>query len=40
MLRKQWQTVFLVAAVVHVIGATVFAVFGRAKEQPWAREKL
>ena len=37
-LRDQWKVVFLVAAVVHVVGAGFFLVFGKGSEQAWARE--
>ena len=37
-LRGQWQTVFTVAALVHVAGAVIFAVFAKADEQPWAKD--
>ncbi len=35
-LRTEWQTVFCVAAGVHVVGAAFFVVFADAKVQPWA----
>ncbi len=35
-LRTQWQTVFCVAAAVHVAGAAFFVAFGQARVQSWA----
>jgi hypothetical protein len=35
-LRTQWQTVFCVAAGVHVAGAAFFAAFAQAEVQDWA----
>lgn len=35
-LQKEWQIVFIVAAVVYFVGTLVFAVFGNSNIQPWA----
>ena len=32
-----WRIVFFIAAIVYVIGNTVFLIFGTAKEQKWNR---
>jgi sugar phosphate permease len=35
-LYREWRLVLTVAALVHVVGAVVFCIFGEAREQPWA----
>ncbi len=37
-LRKEWQLVFVVVAVVMLIGTVVFGVFAKGEEQAWAKE--
>jgi ACS family sodium-dependent inorganic phosphate cotransporter-like MFS transporter 6/7/8 len=34
--RESWKTVFIMAATVHFIGVTFYAVFASGELQPWA----
>ena len=34
--RKEWETVFLIAAIIHFAGVIFYAIFASGDKQPWA----
>lgn len=34
--RKEWETVFLIAALIHFAGVIFYAIFASGEKQPWA----